>query len=335
MFKKPEIIIYDSMNGHPTIEVYMEEDTIWLTQKQIGILFNTQRAAITKHLNNIFKSGELDKNSVCSKMEHTAADNKTYNTQFYNLDAIISVGYRINSQKATQFRIWATQVLKNHLIKGYTINEKQLLQTQTNLKELQNTINFLQEKSKNTLLLGQEYNILDLLAYYSTTLTILEQYDRGSIPLITKGEEKFILTYDDTKRVIHEIKKELINKNEATELFGRKINNNFKAIIGNIYQTFNDEELYPSLEEKAAQLLYFIIKDHPFVDGNKRIASCLFIYFLDKNNYLLKPNNERNINDNTLTALTLLIAISDPKDKDILIKIITNLVNYDNITLNS
>jgi len=323
--KKGEIVIYNSKEG-PKLDVRLEKDTVWLTQKQIAMLFDTQRPAITKHLNNIFRSGELDKNSVSSILEHTAADGKVYKTQFYNLDAIISVGYRVNSKRATQFRIWATKTLKEHLIKGYTINEKRLLQAKNQLKELQNAISFLQEKSKHELLTGQEQEILNLLSNYSKTLTLLEKYDKEKLTLIKKTKSKFKLEYEEIIKVINEIKKDLINKNEASDLFGKEINNKLKDILGNIYQTFRKKELYPSLEEKAAHLLYFIIKDHPFVDGNKRIASFLFVYFLDKNNFLYRKNGEKKINDNALTALALLIAVSDPKDKDVLIKIITNLI---------
>ena len=326
--KKGEIIIYQSKEG-PKLDVRLEEETVWLTQKQIAMLFDTQRPAITKHLNNIFKSGELDKNSVSSILEHTAADGKVYKTQFYNLDAIISVGYRVNSKRATQFRIWATKILKEHLVKGYTINEKRLLETQNRFNQLQEAILFLQEKAKHKLLSGQEQEVLNLLADYSKTLKLLEQYDKEKLPLIKKAKGKIVLEYNDVKRIIQEIKKELILKKEASDLFGRESGEKFKATLGNIYQTFGKKELYPSLEEKAAHLLYFIIKDHPFVDGNKRIASFLFVYFLDKNNFLYRKTGEKKINDNALTALALLIAVSDPKEKDILIKIITNILNDD------
>lgn len=276
--KSKEIVIYQTKDG-PKLEIHLRGDTVWLTQKQIAILFDTQRPAITKHLNNIFKSGELDKNSVSSILEHTATDGKVYKTQFYNLDAIISVGYRVNSKRATQFRIWATKTLKQHLVKGYTINEKRLLQEQNKLKDLQETISFLQEKSRHEILSGQEQEILNLLSNYSKTLTLLEQYDKAKVSLFKKTKSRFELRYEDAVNVINEIKKKLIDKKEASNLFGQESDEKFMGILGSIYQTFAGKELYPSLEEKAAHLLYFIIKDHPFVDGNKRIASFLFIYF--------------------------------------------------------
>ena len=323
--KKGEIVIYRSPQG-PEIQVKLEKDTVWLNAHLIARLFDVGRPAIVKHINNIYKTKELDKKSTCSILEQVAADGKTRRMNLYNLDMIISVGYRVNSRRATQFRIWATKTLKDHLVKGYTINEKRLLQARNQLQELRGTISFLQEKSKHELLTGQEQEILNLLANYSKTLTLLEQYDKEKLTLIKKTKGKFVLEYKDARRVVQEIKKELIAKKEAGDLFGQESGEKFKAILGNIYQTFGKKELYPSLEEKAAHLLYFIIKDHPFVDGNKRIASFLFIYFLDKSDFLYRKNGEKKINDNALTALALLIAVTDPKEKDKLIKIITNLL---------
>lgn len=330
-FKKGEIVIYQSKDG-PNLEVRLVEETIWLTQEQIALLFGTQRPAITKHLKNIFDSGELDEKVVCSILEHTTkhgalkGKTQTKKVKFYNLDVIISVGYRVNSQRATQFRIWATKTLKEHLVKGYTINEKRLLQAKNQLQELQGTISFLQEKAKHELLAGQEQEIFNLLANYSRTLTLLEQYDKEKLSLIKSKKGRFILNYEEAINVISKIKKDLVAKKEASDLFGQENSDKFKGILGSIYQTFNRKELYPSLEEKAAHLLYFIIKDHPFVDGNKRIASFLFVYYLDKNDFLYRSAGEKKINDNTLTALALLIAVSNSSEKDKLIKIITNLL---------
>jgi death-on-curing family protein len=245
---------------------------------------------------------------------------------FYNLDVILAVGYRTNSARAIHFRKWATNVLKNYLFKGYIINEKRLLQAKNQFKELQGAISFLQEKSKHELLAGQEQEIFNLLANYSKTLTLLEQYDKEKLSLIKNTKGKFILKYEEAINVISKIKKDLIARKEASDFFGRENSDKFKGILGNIYQTFDRKELYPSLEEKSAHLLYFIIKDHPFVDGNKRIASFLFVYYLDKNDFLYRSTGEKKINNNTLTALAILIAISDPSEKDKLIKVITNLL---------
>lgn len=318
-------MIYKATKG-PELRVRLEKETVWLTQAQIGLLFGTQRPAITKHFKNIFKSGELKKTSVGSILEHTAADGKKYKTQFYNLDAIVSVGYRVNSKRATQFRIWATRTLKNYLVKGYAINEKRLLEMREKFNDLQEAVAFLRNKADSKLLLGQEKELLNLLANYSKTLSILEQYDTGRLPKPKGLKARFILKYENCVKIISELKKELIVKKEASGLFGIEVSERFKSVAGNLYQTFGGKELYTTIEEKAAHLLYLTIKDHPFSDGNKRIASFLFVYFLDKNNFLYKKNGERKINDNALVALALLIAGSNPKEKDVLVKIIMNLI---------
>ncbi|MGB9680928.1 MAG: RhuM family protein, partial [Minisyncoccia bacterium] len=291
--------------------------------------FDKGISTINEHIKNIYKEKELDKNSTIRNfriVQNEGGRQVERDIEFYNLDVIISVGYRVKSLRGTQFRIWATKTLKDHLIKGYTINEKRLLQAHSQLQELQNAISFLQEKSKYKLLAGEEKEILNLLNDYSKTLTILENYDKKKIEPIKKTKARFILEYDEVKIIIEEIKKDLINKKEASDLFGKEVGEKLKAILGSIYQTFDKKELYPSVEEKAAYLLYFVVKDHPFIDGNKRIGSFLFIYFLDRNNFLYKKTGEKKINDNALITLTLLIAISEPIDKDILIKIITNLI---------
>ncbi|TAN58614.1 Fic/DOC family protein [Patescibacteria group bacterium] len=320
-----KIVIYKTAKG-PELEVRLNEETVWLDAHQIATLFGTQRPAIVKHINNIYQTGELEQKSTCSILEQVAADGKIRKMNLYNLDIIISVGYRVNSKKATQFRIWATNTLKDYLLKGYAINEKRLLNAQEKFKELQSAISFLQEKSKYELLSGQEHEILNLLANYSKTLTLLEQYDKDNLSVSKKGKGKFILGYEEAQKVISALKKDLIAKKEAGDLFGQEYEGKLQGIIGNIYQTFSGKELYSSLEEKAAHLLYFIIKDHPLADGNKRTASFLFVYFLDKNNFIYRESGENKINDNALVALALLIAISDSKDKEIMIKVITNLL---------
>ncbi len=318
-FQKGEIVIYKTSRNEVKLEVKLEKETIWLTQSQIALLFDTQRPAITKHLNNTFKTGELRKNSVSSILEHTAADGKTYKTQFYNLDAIISVGYRVNSQRATQFRIWAAKILKQYLIKGYAINEKRLLEAKNKFHELQEAVSFLQRQSKKELLKGQEIEILNLLADYSKTLSLLGQYDKGKLADRKGQKSKFVLKYEDCVKIITELKKEFIAKKEAADLFGQERGGSFEGVIKGLYQTFAKKELYPTIEDKASHLLYLTIKDHPFVDGNKRSAAFLFVYFLDKSDYLFKKSGERKINDNGLAALALLIAESDPKEKETMV----------------
>jgi len=321
-YKNGEIVIYKTPQG-PQLDVKLKRQSVWLTQTQIAYLFNIERSVITKHANNIFKDKELTEKRNVQKMHIPHSDKPV---KFYSLDLILSVGYRVNSQRATQFRIWATKTLKQHLIKGYTINKKRLLKKSEELKQLQKTITFLQEKSQHRLLTGQGKGILDLLADYSKSLTLLEQYDKQRFPLIKGKGAKFILEYQQAQIVISQLKSQLQGKKEASELFGQENSAKFESIIKNLFQTFDGKELYRTIEEKAAHLLYLTIKDHPFNDGNKRIGSFLFIYFLDKNQYLDKVTGERKINDNALVSLALLIAVSEPKEKEIMIKIIINLL---------
>ncbi|MBU1164613.1 virulence RhuM family protein [Patescibacteria group bacterium] len=325
--RRGEILIYKAKNGQTQIEVKLQQETIWLNQAQIASLFNIERSVITKHLRNIFKSKELNENSVCAKIAHTAPDGKNYKTNFYNLDVIISVGYRVNSRSATQFRIWATKILKDYLVKGYSLNQKKLQEQQSKFKELQNTIDFIAQKSRHPELQAQVKELLDIVQKYSRSFKILQQYDSGKLKIQKQKSAQFILTYSKCLEIIKQTKSTLAKKGEASNLFGQDASGRFKGTIGSIYQTFDQKELYKSLEEKAAHLLYLTIKDHNFIDGNKRIASLFFIYFLYKNNYLYRKEGEQKINDNTLVALALLIATSDPKEKDTMIKIVTNLLN--------
>lgn len=326
--KKGEVIIYKSTGG-PEIRVKLEKETVWLTQKQIAVLFGKDIKTINEHIRNIFRVNELNKKSTIWKFQMVQIEGKRRikrEINLYNLDMVLSIGYRVNSKNATQFRIWATKTLKQHLLKGYTINEKLLLETKEKFNELQNTIKFLQEKSKTELLQNETGKILDLLSNYARTLSILNQYDKGNVLVVRGNRAKNKLQYEGCKRIINQLKQELINKKEAGDLFGSERSGSFEGIVKGLYQTFSKKELYKTIEEKASHLLYLTIKDHPFSDGNKRIASFLFVYFLDKNNYLYKKTGERKINDNALVALALLIAVSSPNEKEIMIKIIMNLL---------
>lgn len=325
-FQKGKIIIYKTSKNEVALDVRLKEETVWLDAHQVAILFDVNRPAVVKHIQNIYKTGELKKDSTCSILEQVAADGKIRNMNVYNLDMIISVGYHVNSRQATQFRIWATKILKEHLLKGYTINEKRLLEAHKKFQELQTVISFLQEKSKKELLSGQEGEILNLLSNYAKTLTILEQYDKGGLKELKGRKTKFVLTYKQCLQIVKELRKELMTKKEAGDLFGSERNGSFEGIIRGLYQTFSGKELYPSIEDKASHLLYFVIKDHPFSDGNKRSAAFLFVYFLDKTGYLFKNSGERKINDNALVALALLVAESEPKEKETMIKIVKNLL---------
>lgn len=322
---KGEIIIYQTKQG-PKLEIKMKKQTVWLSLDQMAMLFGRDKSVISRHIKNVFEEKELKADSVVAKFATTAADGKIYQVEYYNLDVIISVGYRVKSQNGVQFRIWATKTLKDHLVQGYTINEKRLLDAKEKFFELQMAISFLSKKAKHKLLAGQEQEVLNLLAYYASSLAILEKYDKNKLALPKRGNTKYKLTFELALEVIKNIKVELIKKKQAGDIFGRQSAPKLESILANLWQTFGGRELYKSLEEKAAHLLYLIIKDHPFIDGNKRIASFLFVYFLDKNNFLYRENGEKKINDNTLAALALLVAMSDPGDKEVMIKIIVNLL---------
>ena len=323
--KRGEIILYKAKQG-PQVEVRLLNETIWLSQKDMAGIFDTSSDNVGLHLKNIFKEGELKEKSVTEDYSVTASDGKQYKVKHYNLDAVISVGYRVNSVRGTQFRIWATRVLRDHITKGFTINEKRLLEAKEKFAELQQTVTFLTEKSKKELLTGQEGEILSLLSSYAKTLTILDEYDKGTLREAKGGKGVFVLTYEESKRVIAEVKRELIAKKEAGELFGNEKDQSFQGVVRGLYQTFGGQELYKTLESKAAHLLYLTIKDHSFSDGNKRSASFLFVYFLDKNNALYCEGGEKKINDNALAALALLVAASDPNEKDQMIALITQLL---------
>ena len=320
---KNDIVIYQAKNGALELRGDFGAETIWATQVQIAKVFDINRTVVTKHIINIFKSKEIDQKSNVHFL-HIANSDKP--VAVYSLDVILSVGYRTNSAQAIHFRKWATKTLKEHLVKGYTINEKRLLEAKEKFKELQSAVAFLQEKSKKELLVGQESEILNLLAIYAKTLTILDDYDKGELREAKGGKGKFVLTYEESLKVIVEIKRELIAKKEASELFGNERDGSFEGIIRGLCQTFGGKELYTTLEIKAAHLLYLTIKDHPFSDGNKRTASFLFVYFLDKNNALYREYGEKKINDNTLVTLALLIAESDPKEKGVMVALITQLL---------
>jgi prophage maintenance system killer protein/prophage antirepressor-like protein len=329
--KRGEIVIYTLKKGSVDLKVKLENETIWLTQSQIAELFGIQRPAITKHLNNIFKEGELNKDSVCSILEHTASDRKTYKIQFYNLDAILSVGYRVNSKRATQFRIWATNILKKYLIEGYVVNQKRILSLkEKQLRELSKTLSIAKKTAEKKLLSsGEAIELLKIISDYANSWEILEKYDKGELKkkIIKDKKDKWILEYDFSKKAVDKLRKNLISKKQASDLFGKeREEGSLEKIVGAIYQSYGGKSLYINVKEKASHLFYFVIKDHPFIDGNKRSASLLFILFLSKNNLLFRKNGEKTIGDSALTALALLVAESNPKDKEIMINLIINLI---------
>jgi prophage maintenance system killer protein len=324
---KGEIIIYKDREK-PRLKVKVSNQTIWLNQAQIAELFKTKRPAITKHLKNIFKSGELKEKSVCSFLEHTAPDGKNYRVKYYNLDAIISVGYRVNSSKATQFRIWATQKLKDLLVKGFVVNEKKLKEYEAKVKELKQAEKIFRQALESRRTEGFEKDLLSIITDYLNAWVLLNEYDKNELKIENVTTKK--ISYLEYVRVIDSVerfKQRLMQSGQASHLFGKQTGNKLEALLNAVRQTVNKKDAYASLEEKAAHIFYFTIKDHPFVDGNKRIGSLLFLLFLIENRHLYNRRGERKINDAALAALALLVAESKPEQKQAMIRLIVNLIN--------
>lgn len=291
--KNSDIRIYQLEDGRTEINVQLDNETVWLNMNQMVELFERDKSVVSRHISNIFKEKELERKSVVAKNATTASDGKTYQVDYYNLDVIISVGYRIKSQRGTQFRIWANQIIREYLIKGYSINEKRLSQQNEQLKELQESVKILGDVLNYKVLTNDEsIGLLKIISDYAYALEILDQYDyqRLEIKDITE-KELFQLTYEEAIKQIAAVK--MTHGNSG--LFGREKDDSFKSSISTIYQTFNGIDLYPSIEEKAANLLYFITKNHSFSDGNKRIAAFLFIYFLEKTEYCTTASETREL----------------------------------------
>lgn len=315
-----QILIYQNADNQTNIEVKFVKDSVWLDAHQIAELFGVKRPAIVKHIGNIYHSGELEELATCSKMEQVAADGKKRLMNLYNLDVIISTGYRVNSVRATQFRQWATQRLKEYLVQGYAINQKRL-------DELQQTAQLIQKSISTSTELEEAKDLLEIITQYTQSFVLLNQFDSNNLPQRGLSEElTYEIDYVEAKLAVAELKQKLISKNEATALFGNEKDRSFEGILGNIIQSFDGQYLYPSIEEQAAHLLYFVIKNHPFSDGNKRIGAFLFIWFLEKNKHRFKQSGELKINDNALVAIALLVAQSNPSDKEIMIQLIIQLI---------
>ena len=320
-----QIAIYQSENGGIRIDVRLEQDTVWLRQEQIGQLFGRERSVITKHIRNVFVESELEEKSNVQNL-HIADSDKP--VKFYNLDVIISVGYRVKSKQGTQFRIWANNILKQYLIKGYALNEQKLREQQEKLADLQHAIALSSRLVHNKdLSVSESQGILAILEKYSHALTVLDNYDHQRLKIEgTHKVEQAPITYEEAIVQIRLWR----SQEKLGGLFGNEKDDSFKSSLATIYQTFGDEELYPSIEEKAANLLYFIVKNHSFSDGNKRIAAAIFVWFLERHHYLYNAEGEKRIADNALVAFTLLIAESKPEEKDTIVKVIINLINGEN-----
>ena len=315
-----EIIIFENQNVK--LEVNMKDETVWLSLEQMSELFDRDRSVITRHINNIFKNSELNKEEVCAKFAHTTehgalhGKTQTRKLDYYNLDMIISVGYRVNSKQGIAFRKWATNILKDYMLKGYAVNQKRLNYLEKTVKLIDIAGRIDEKLSSN-----EAQEIIKVINNYKDALNLLDDYDHRTVikPKGTNNENK--IKYEDCINIINKLK-----FNNDSNLFALERDKGLQAIIGDIYQSFDGKDLYPSIEEKAANFLYLITKNHTFIDGNKRIAATLFIYFLDFYNILYK-NEKQIIDNNTLVALTLLIAQSNPKEKDILIDLVMNFLN--------
>ena len=323
------IEIYSSQDGSIQLKVKLENDTVWLTQSQMAELFGVDRTSIVRHIRNIYKSEELDQNSTCAKNAQVRTEGHRSvlrEIPYYNLNMIISVGYRVNSKNATSFRRWATSVLKQYLIKGYVINQQIKLDRYNELKDvvrlMSRTVG-MQEK-----VTSEEYGgLFNVISDYVYALDTLDHYDYQSLSIQkTTKEELFRATYDNAMEAISALKE----KFGGSQWFANEKDDSFKSSIGQIYQTFGGEDLYPSVEEKAAMLLYLVVKNHSFSDGNKRIAAMLFLWFLNNNHVLYAEDGHKRIADNTLVALTLMIAESRTEEKDVMVKVVVNLINKEN-----
>jgi prophage maintenance system killer protein len=330
MNENNQIIIYQTEDGQTQVDVRMENETVWLTQAQMAELYHTDRTSIVRHINNIYKVEELDRESTCAKIAQVQIEGNrkvTRQIPYFNLDMIISVGYRVNAKRGVQFRKWANRILKEYLVKGYAVNDRLRRDQLGELRQLVQVVGrTLQHQDITATADGQA--LFDVVVDYTYALDTLDNYDyeRLSIERTTSPEAPFRATYDNAMAEI----RRLHDKFGGSKWFGNEKDDSFKSSIGQIYQTFGGEELYPSVEEKAAMLLYLVTKNHSFSDGNKRIAATLFLWFLNNNGILYRPDGTKRLADNTLVALTLMIAESRTEEKDVMVKVVVNLINQRN-----
>ena len=322
------IEIYTAPDNSIQLQVKLDQETVWLTQKQLADLFGVKKAAISKHISNIFAVGELDPLATVSKMETVQLEGKrtiVRQVDYYNLDMILSIGYRVNSLRAISFRQWANKVLKEYLVKGYALRTNMQLQQYEELKQLVGVLQ--QTMQTEALTTNEARDLVKVVTDYTYALDTLDNYDYQRLAISdTESTERFHATYENAMEAIHSLKE----KFGESWLFGNEKDDSFKSSIGQIYQTFGGQELYPSVEEKAAMLLYLVTKNHSFSDGNKRIAATLFLWFMDRNGILYTSEGNKRIADNTLVALTLMIAESRTEEKDIMVKVVVNLINKKN-----
>ena len=312
-----EVVLYQAPDGSVEMEVRLEQESLWLSLDQMAALFERDKSVVSRHVRNVFRDGELERDSVVAKYATTAADGKTYQVEYFNLDAIISVGYRVNSNRGTQFRIWATRVLGNHIVRGYTVNQSRLL-------DLNQAVRLIADTADRRDLSGDEARgLLAVVGDYNRALGLLDDYDHQRVarPRPTREVHR-PLEYEEALRIVDELRAQF----GASTVFGVEMDKGMASALGAVMQTAGGREVYPSLEEKAAHLLYFLVKNHAFVDGNKRIAAALFLWFLETNGALVRPDGTSLISNATLVAVTLMIAESSPQDMDVLVRIVTHLL---------
>lgn len=316
------IIIYETKESG-RVAVRLEGENLWMTQEQIGELFGRERSVITKHLRNIFRDEELEENAVCANFAHTAGDGRTYQTQHYNLDAIISVGYRVNSKRGTQFRQWATRVLRDHLMQGWTLDRARF---EHNAAELEAALALVKKAAQSPDLIADTgRGLVEIVSRYTQTFLLLQRYDEGLLTDPNGTVGGVLPSLDDVRQSIGGLKADLVSRGEASNLFGLERGDGLAALLGNLDQSVFGEPAYPTIERKAAHLLYFVIKNHPLADGNKRTGAFLFVDFLNRNNALMR-DGQPVINDIGLAALALLVAESVPTQKETMIRLIENML---------
>lgn len=322
-----EVAIYEAPDGQIRLDVRLEQDTVWLTQAQMAELFGRERSVITKHVRSVFRERELDAKSVCANFARTAKDGKIYQVDHYNLDVIISVGYRVKSKRGTQFRIWATRTLREHLLRGYTLNEKRL--REKGLGEIEHAVGLLARTlTQHALVTDEGRAVLEVVQQYTRAWRLLLEYDEGRLTEAPARPVKPTadLSLDDARMIIARLHESLAERGEASDLFGQERSDQLHGILGAVEQTFGGEPLYLTVQARAAHLLYFVIKDHPFADGNKRIGTLLFLEYLRRNRMLIRPDGTPRLADNAMVALALLVAESEPAQKDLMIRLILNLL---------
>ena len=322
-----EIVVYEASDGAIQVDVRVEGETVWLSLTQMADLFGRDKSVISRHLRNVFSSGELEREAVVAKNATTAADGKTYQVEFFNLDAILSVGYRVNSKRGIQFRIWATRTLKDHFLRGYTLNERRL--AELGISEMEQAVELLsQTLTTHSLITDEGRSVLQVVQQYTRAWRLMLEYDEGRLAEAPArpGPLRVSLGLDEARAAITTLRQDLADRDEAGALFGQERNEALAGILGAIEQTFDGKPLYASTQERAAHLLYFVIKDHPFGDGNKRIGTLLFLEYLRRNGLLTRADGSLRFADNGMVALALLVAASEPAQKALMIRLVLNLL---------